>query len=179
MSQHTEGKLTMAVKAPSACSKSECLKELGNFQIYPSEHLTVVELRALVRKNREDLGVMKPTLENSWRDGDMMLRIQRSSLRELKAMADNYQVGYPDKIQHGDLSLHLKQWTVRSGKDNTPLEFGKHQGHTFLETWEEDQQYVRWSVQETAEKHGSSWKLVQRIFISMRTWIDEGSQLWQ
>ena len=38
---------------------------------------------------------------------------------------------------------------------------GKHQGHTFLETWEEDQQYVRWSVQETAEKHGSSWKLVQ------------------
>ena len=116
MSQPIERKLTMAVKAPSACTKSECLKELSNFQFFPSDGLSVVELRSMVRRNREDLGLMKSTALSSWHEGDMMHKIQKATLRELKIMADGLQVGYPDKVQHGDMSLHMKQWVVRQGK---------------------------------------------------------------
>ena len=150
--------MTSGVKAPSSCSKSECVEELRSFGIMTSNELTLPELRAMVKRNRVELGLMKarnpvnPTI---------MDQVMKASKRELQALASSHNVHCVEDLSHGDLRLRLRQWIIRQGDEATEVLFGRHVGSTFATVWEQDRQYVEWAVRETATKDGADWKLVQ------------------
>ena len=151
-------KVTTGMKAPSSCSKAECRQELLAFDIHFGEDLTLQELRALVRRNRVQHGIMKDrTVSNS----DMMTAIMRATKKELVAFAEEHDIGYPEVMNHGELRLHLRVWIIRNGQDDTEVTFGRHQGQTYTAVWDIDRQYVQWAVKESSSKTEADWRLVQ------------------
>ena len=151
-------KLTQGIKVPSALNKSECLQELRNFEIAVSPELTIQELRAMVKRNRVELGIM---IDRRSQDHSLMDMIEKSNLTNLKNLAKMNAVGHPAGMELGELRLHLRQWLVRNGTGTTEVSFGKHRGKTFDDVWNLDNQYVTWSVSETSMKRDACWKLVQ------------------
>ena len=76
------GIVTAGTKAPSSCNKSECIQELQSFGQEVDAKLTVQELRALVKKNRVQQGLMK---ETNMEQDDLMTQILKGSRRHLQA----------------------------------------------------------------------------------------------
>ena len=161
-SQGLTPQVTMAIKPPSACTRQECLTELRSFGLVVSERLTGAELRACVRKNRVDHGYMR---DNKPHATDLMDRILRGTLRDLKMLADELNVGYSTKMGHGEMRLHLRRWLYRQGTEETVVSFGRHAGKTFGQVSQKDLQYLQWAVKETQTHAGASWQLIQ-----MATW---------
>ena len=154
--------MTRGVKAPSACTKTECMEELTNFGIEYAGNLTVVELRSLVRQNRQELGLMK---KDPTANPDEMDFINKANFRDLKIFVQENKIGFGGELDHGSLRAHLRQWKVRQGTAETKVNFGKHRGLTFEAVATQDPQYLVWATKEAAEKRGAHWQLVQ-----MATW---------
>ena len=140
----TQEKLTRSVKVPSALTKAECLQELAAFQVAVSADLSVPELRSMVKQSRIDAGLMTDRRKT---EVTVMSQIEKGTLSQLRAFAQEHQVGHPNVIEHGALRLHLRLWVLRHGQH-----FGRHKGRTFGQIWQEDAQYVQWAVDETAAK---------------------------
>ena len=151
--------LTMAIKAPSACSKPECVQELLSFGVDAPDSLTLVELRALVKRNRVSHGYMGGPSDPN----DLMQQIQKGTLAELKIFAQKHQINHAANISHGDLRLHLRRWLYRSGTPETVVSFGRHQGKTFQEVLQEDKQYLQWGLKEASSNASAGWQLVQLV----------------
>ena len=154
----TQEKLTRGVKVPSALTKAECLQELAAFEVAVSADLSVPELRSMVKQSRIDAGLMTDRRKT---EVTVMSQIEKGTLSQLRAFAQEHQVGHPNVIEHGALRLHLRLWVLRHGQESTIAHFGRHKGRTFGQIWQEDAQYVQWAVDETVAKTDAGWGLVQ------------------
>ena len=133
-SQGPIGQLTQGVKAPSACTKAECLQELRSFGHKPNTDLTLAGRRALVKRNRVEHGFMKDKgLSDLSKETDPMTLVLKGTAKELKAFAAEKDLDYDSKA-----SLRLRLWLMRSGAGDTLVTFEKHAGLTFDETWGQD-----------------------------------------
>ena len=150
--------MVSGVKAPSAMSKAECVRELTQFHVAFTADMTIPELRSLVKKNRIQEGLM---IDRRSQDTSLMGQIEKASLRDLRKIAIDNQVGHPASMEHGALRLHMRQWLLRSGKDETLMSLGRHKGKPFVDIWQVDAQYVQWCVRETASHTHAGWGLVQ------------------
>ena len=86
---------------------------------------------------------------------DLMDKILKGTLRELRTIADEMNIGYPPKLG----------WLYRQGSEETQVTFGKHTGKTFSHVAQTDLQYLQWAVKETQNHPRAGWQLVQ-----MATW---------
>ena len=150
--------MTAGVKVPSSLTKKECLQELASFQVPVTNDLSIQELRALVKNNRVNLGLM---VDRRAVDNSLMNQVEKGNLGTLKSFANQHQVGFPTHMELGELRLHLRKWVVRNGRDETLIHFGKHHGKCFHQVWQKDSQYVAWSVKEAVAQPEAHWRLVQ------------------
>ena len=122
---------------------TQCVHQAREEAVDAPDSLTLLELRALVKRNRASHGYMRGPSDPN----DLMQQIQKGTLAELKIFAQKHQINHAANISHGDLRLHLRRWLYRSGTPETVVSFGRHQGKTFQEVlgWQLVQ-LVTWAV---------------------------------
>ncbi|CAE7779579.1 unnamed protein product [Symbiodinium necroappetens] len=122
-------KLTMAVKAPSTCTKKECLAELASFGQSLCLELSVEEPGHLVRKNRVEHGYMKGKIDG---EPDLMDRVVREtvanfgrhkgrSFKEIAEMDMQYlRWAVRETHTHGGVHWQLVQMTDYDQREASP-----------------------------------------------------------
>ncbi|CAE7817561.1 unnamed protein product, partial [Symbiodinium microadriaticum] len=121
--------LTMAVKAPSTCTKKECLAELASFGQSLCLELSVEEPGHLVRKNRVEHGYMKGKIDG---EPDLMDRVVREtvanfgrhkgrSFKEIAEMDMQYlRWAVRETHTHGGVHWQLVQMTDYDQREASP-----------------------------------------------------------
>ena len=94
---------------------------------------------------------------------DMMNRILKGKLSELKVFAEEHKINYPEGLSHGELRLYLRKWLYRSGTEDQEINFGRHRGKTFLQAFQQDEQYFQWALTEVKTKPTAGWQLAQLV----------------
>ena len=140
------------IKPHYLCSKEECIIELAGYGMKPRKHLTLPELRVMVRKLRQDEGLM---VDNR-KDKDIMDEIKKPNAAKLKQMAEARRLPCSSKTTVGEYRMILRSYVIQSGTAETEVDFGKHKGLTFQQVMTQHAEYIDWAlakVQQSSDPH--------------------------
>ena len=118
---------------------------------------TLPECRMLVRESREAQGIIKP----KGAPNILLKEINNAKLGELRSMCQARQIEHPAKATVGELRLMLKSWLIRSGSNDTLIDFGKYKGRNFMEVAQHDPGYLSWAQAEVGNSDTADWRLRQ------------------
>ena len=139
------------------CSAAECRKEMTAAGTPPHQDLSISELRVMLRESRIRRGLLQVKEPGQ----DQMARIKKANKSELQELAKAYKLSSMEKATVGELKLALRQAVIDDCDGDTKINFGKHQGATFMEVMSTDHQYAMWATREVKTSESPDWKLIQ------------------
>ena len=153
------------IKPHYLCNKEECIQELRGYGTNPRKDLTLPELRVLVRRGRQDAGLVS---QPPGKDKDIMAEINGANAAKLKHMAEERCLPCTNKMSVGEYRMILRSYVIQSGTADTEVDFGKHRGMTFQQVRAEHPEYVDWAVAEVKRSCDPHWQLQQ-----LATWANK------